>query len=477
MMMSGIVPVILSGGSGSRLWPLSREHYPKQLLAFIGEQTMLQETARRLEGSPDVGRAVVICNEEHRFLVAEQLRQIDHLPQDILLEPFGRNTAAALTLAALTIKAQAPNTVMLVMPADHMIRDLGAFHAAVKMGQHQALAGKLVTFGIVPTSPETGYGYIRKGATLASGDAYQVDCFVEKPDAATARTYLASGGYFWNSGIFMMTAARWLEEIQRFRPDIAEASTSAWREGRRDMDFFRIGKDAFSRCPGESIDYAVMEKTDSAVVIPLAAGWSDIGAWSSLWEASQRDTDGNVLRGDVVAVDTQDTLLIAKHRFVAAVGLRDVIVVETADAVLVAHKDRAQEVKAIVNFLKEAKRSEHVTHRKVYRPWGCYEGVDVGETFQVKRITVNPGAALSLQMHYKRAEHWIVVKGTAKVTRGEDVFTLIANQSTYIPIGTKHRLENPDIIPLEMIEVQSGSYLGEDDIVRFEDKYNRDSSQ
>ena len=476
-MMSGIVPVILSGGSGSRLWPLSREHYPKQLLAFIGEQTMLQETARRLKGSPEVRRAVVICNEEHRFLVAEQLRQIDHLPQDILLEPFGRNTAAALTLAALTVRAQAPDTVMLVMPADHMIRDLDAFHVAVNKGQRQALTGKLVTFGIVPTSPETGYGYIRKGATLASGDAYQVDRFVEKPDAATAHTYLASGGYLWNSGIFMMTAARWLEEIQRFRPDIAEASTSAWREGRRDMDFFRVGKDAFNRCPSESIDYAVMEKTDSAVVIPLAAGWSDIGAWSSLWEASERDTDGNVLRGDVVAVDTQDTLLIAKHRFVAAVGLRDVMVVETADAVLVAHKDRAQEVKAIVNFLKEAKRSEHVTHRKVYRPWGCYEGVDVGETFQVKRITVNPGAALSLQMHYKRAEHWIVVKGTAKVTRGDDVFTLVANQSTYIPIGTKHRLENPDTIPLEMIEVQSGSYLGEDDIVRFEDKYNRDSSQ
>ena len=475
--MSMIVPVILSGGSGSRLWPLSREHYPKQLLAFIGEQTMLQETARRLEGALDVGRAVVICNEEHRFLVAEQLREIGRLPQDILLEPFGRNTAAALTLAALTIKAQAPNTVMLVMPADHMIRDLDAFHAAVKKGQHEALAGKLVTFGVVPTLPETGYGYIRKGARLASGDVYQVDRFVEKPDAVTARAYLESGGYFWNSGIFMMTAERWLEEIQRFRPDIAEASTTAWREGRRDLDFFRIGKDAFSRCPSESIDYAVMEKTDSAVVIPLAAAWSDIGAWSSLWEASQRDSDGNVLRGDVAAVDTRDTLLIAKHRFVAAVGLRDVIVVETADAVLVAHKDRAQEVKAIVNFLKEAKRSEHVTHRKVYRPWGCYEGVDVGETFQVKRITVNPGAALSLQMHHKRAEHWIVVKGTAKVTRGDDVFTLIANQSTYIPIGTKHRLENPDTIPLEMIEVQSGSYLGEDDIVRFEDKYNRDSSQ
>lgn len=473
--MSGIVPVILSGGSGTRLWPLSREHYPKQLLAFVGESTMLQETVRRLEGAPGTARAVVVCNEEHRFLVAEQLREIAHLPQDILLEPFGRNTAAALTLAALAISKQDPHSVMLAMPADHVIRDLDAFHAAVKKGQDEARAGKLVTFGIVPTQPETGYGYIRKGPMLASGNAHQVDRFVEKPDADTARRYLASGDYLWNSGIFMMTATHWLEEIRRFRPDIADACAAAWQEGQRDMDFFRVGKDAFGRCPSESIDYAVMEKTDNAVVIPLDAGWSDIGAWSSLWEASQRDPDGNVLRGDVAAIDTHNALLIAKHRFVAAVGLDGIIVVETADAVLVAHKDCAQDVKAIVNYLKEAKRSEHVNHRKVYRPWGCYEGVDAGETFQVKRITVNPGAALSLQMHHKRAEHWIVVKGTAKVTRGEDVFTLIANQSTYIPLGTKHRLENPDTIPLEMIEVQSGSYLGEDDIVRFEDRYNRDS--
>ena len=418
----------------------------------------------------------MVCNEEHRFLVAEQLREIEYLPQDILLEPFGRNTAAALTLAALSIITREPDAVMLAMPADHIIRDLDVFHAMVQKGRIEALAGKLVTFGIVPTLPETGYGYIRKGPILKSGNAYQVDRFVEKPDATTARTYLESGDYLWNSGIFMMTAARWLEEIRRFRPDIAEACAAAWRESKRDMDFFRIGKGAFERCPSESIDYAVMEKTENAVVIPLAAGWSDIGAWSSLWEASQRDSNGNVLRGDVAAIDTHNALLIAKHRFVAAVGLRDVIVVETADAVLVAHKDQAQEVKAIVNLLKEAKRSEHITHRKVYRPWGCYEGVDVGETFQVKRITVNPGAALSLQMHHKRAEHWIVVKGTAKVTRGDDVFTLIANQSTYIPLGTKHRLENPDSIPLEMIEVQSGSYLGEDDIVRFEDIYNRNVS-
>lgn len=475
--MSGIVPVILSGGSGSRLWPLSREHYPKQLLAFVGELTMLQETALRLQSLPDIGRAVVVCNEEHRFLVAEQLREIDRLPEDTLLEPFGRNTAAALTLAALAIAARAPNTVMLVMPADHVIRDLDAFHVAVKKGRDEAMAGKLVTFGIVPTLPETGYGYIQKGSILASGNSYRVDRFVEKPDAATARSYLASGNYLWNSGIFMLTAARWLEEIRRFRPDIAEACAAAWKGGKRDMDFFRVGREAFGRCPSESIDYAVMEKTDSAVVIPLDAGWSDIGAWSSLWEASKHDDDGNVLRGDVAAVDTHNTLLIAKHRFLAAVGLRDVIVVETADAVLVAHKDNAQDVKLIVNRLKEAKRSEHISHRKVYRPWGCYEGVDAGKRFQVKRITVNPGAALSLQMHHHRAEHWIVVTGTARVTRGDEVFLLTENQSTYIPLGTKHRLENPGAMPLEMVEVQSGGYLGEDDIVRFEDKYNRDSNQ
>ena len=475
--MSRIVPVILSGGSGTRLWPLSREHYPKQLLALASELTMLQETAMRLEGAADHAPALVVCNEEHRFLVAEQLRQVDSIPQDILLEPFGRNTAPALTLAALTVTAREPDALMLVMPADHVIRDQATFLDAVQKGRVEALAGRLVTFGIVPTQPETGYGYIRKGPLLAATGAYKVDRFVEKPDAATAHTYLESGEYLWNSGIFMMAAARWLEDIRRLRPDIADACMAAWQGGKRDMDFFRIGKDAFGRCPSESIDYAVMEKADNAVVIPLDAGWSDIGAWSSLWEASQRDTDGNVQQGDVMALDTHNALLIAQHRFVAAVGLEDVIVVETADAVLVAHKDKAQDVKTIVSRLKDAKRSEHISHRKVYRPWGCYEGVDAGKRFQVKRITVNPGAALSLQMHHHRAEHWIVVTGTARVTRGDEVFLLSENQSTYIPLGTKHRLENPGAMPLEMIEVQSGGYLGEDDIVRFEDKYNRESKQ
>ena len=430
----------------------------------------------RLDGAAEQAPALVVCNEEHRFLVAEQLRQIDRMPQDILLEPFGRNTAPALTLAALAVTAREPNAVMLVMPADHVIRDRAVFHAVVQKGRDQALAGRLVTFGIVPTQPETGYGYIRKGPMLASAGAFQVGRFVEKPDAATARAYLESGEYLWNSGIFMMTAARWLEEIRRFRPDIADACMAAWQGGKRDMDFFRIDKEAFGRCPSESIDYAVMEKTDNAVVIPLDAGWSDIGAWSSLWEVSAQDSEGNVVQGDVMVEQTHNALLIAQHRLLAAVGLKDIIVVETADAVLVAHKDKAQEVKAIVNRLKETKRSEHISHRKVYRPWGCYEGVDVGERFQVKRITVNPGAALSLQMHYHRAEHWIVVKGTARVTRGDEVFLLTENQSTYIPLGTKHRLENPGATPLEMIEVQSGGYLGEDDIVRFEDRYNRGST-
>jgi len=468
--MSQIVPVILSGGSGTRLWPLSREHYPKQLLALAGEQTLLQETAMRLDGLQNQAAPIVVCNEEHRFLVAEQLRAIDRKPRDILLEPVGRNTAPALTLAAL---ATEPDSVMLVMPADHVIHDRAAFHAAVQTGYAEAASGRLVTFGIVPTQPETGYGYIRKGPMLASGSVYKVGQFVEKPDATTARGYLNSGEYLWNSGMFMMTAGRWLEEIRRFRPDIAEACAGAWREGTRDMDFLRIGKDMFSRCPSDSIDYAVMERTDAAVVIPLDAGWSDIGAWSAIWETSSHDAQGNVMQGDVYAHDTHNTLVIAKHRLVATVGLDGIIVVETPDAVLVAHKDHSQDVKEIVTRLKQQQRSEHLMHRRVYRPWGSYEGIDGGDRFQVKRLIVNPGAAISLQLHHHRAEHWVVVKGAAKVTRGEEVLLLAENQSTYIPVGMKHRLENPGNIPLEIIEVQSGGYLGEDDIVRFEDRYNR----
>ena len=445
---------------------------------------MLQQTAMRLDGLPGVQPALVVCNEEHRFLVAEQLREIGKTPVNIILEPVGRNTAPALTLAAQALQKNDPDAVMLVMPADHIIQVNKAFQLAVQHGARFAEQNQLVTFGVVPTGPETGYGYIRKGAALdvqsagnSEATAFRVSAFVEKPDQVKAKQYIDSGEYLWNSGIFMMRVSVWLQELARHRPDIAKACADAYGQGKADADFYRVDKSLFTSSPSDSIDYAVMEKTDRAVAVPLVAGWSDVGAWPALWEVSARDSDGNVTQGDVMAHQTRNTLLIAQHRFVAAVGLQDVIVVETADAVLVAHKDKAQDVKAIVNRLKDAKRSEHISHRKVYRPWGCYEGVDAGERFQVKRITVNPGAALSLQMHHHRAEHWIVVTGTARVTRGDEIFLLTENQSTYIPLGTKHRLENPGAMPLEMIEVQSGGYLGEDDIVRFEDKYNRDSNQ
>lgn len=463
-----INPVILSGGSGTRLWPLSREHYPKQLLCLLGEQTLLQQTVGRLDGMENVAAPLLVCNEEHRFLIAEQLRQMGKAPADILLEPVGRNTAPALTLAALALgKHAAEDVLMLVMPADHVIQHNDKFRHAVAKAVSLAKKGRLVTFGIKPTGPETGYGYIQKG----QGDA--VATFVEKPDRKTAEKYVESGDYYWNSGMFMMLASAWLAELGRFHPAMLASCKSAYEQGRRDADFYRIDAQAFGGCPSNSIDYAVMEETDKAAVVALDAGWSDIGAWSSLWEASAQDAEGNVVQGDVYLHDTQDTLLIAQHRFLAAVGLKDVIVVETPDAVLVAHKKQAQDVKEIVARLKSEKRSEYQSHRRVYRPWGYYEGIDAGPRFQVKRLMVSPGAALSLQMHHHRAEHWIVVKGTARVTRGDETFMLTENQSTYIPFGTKHRLENPGNIPLEIVEVQSGSYLGEDDIVRFEDKYNR----
>jgi mannose-1-phosphate guanylyltransferase/mannose-6-phosphate isomerase len=465
-----IIPVILSGGSGTRLWPLSRELYPKQLLCLTGEKTMLQQTVGRLAELPAATAPVVVCNEEHRFLVAEQLREIDRAPAEILLEPSGRNTAPALTLAALAVQTRYGNGILLVTPADHVIQDTPAFVKAVLEALPLAQSGKLVTFGIVPTSPETGYGYIRRGPD------HSVAAFVEKPDAATARQYVDSGEYLWNSGMFMMKASVWIDEIRRHRPDILEACERAQANGRRDGDFSRVDKNAFLACPSDSIDYAVMEKTDRVAVVPLDAGWSDIGAWSALWQVAVQDENGNVLQGDVYAHDTRNSMLIAQHRLLASVGVKDVIMVETPDAVLVVHKDQAQNVKEIVDRLKRDKRSEHQIHRRVHRPWGSYEGVDEGERFQVKRLVVKPGASLSLQMHHHRAEHWVVVKGTAKVTRGDEVILLSENQSTYIPIGTKHRLENPGTIPLEIIEVQSGSYLGEDDIVRFDDTYNRHKS-
>ena len=460
-------PVILSGGSGTRLWPLSRELYPKQLLCLVGNQTLLQQTVARLNGLADVSAPIVVCNEEHRFLVAEQLREIGVAPAEIILEPVGRNTAPALTLAAISARQDDKDSLLLVMPADHVIQHTKLFQEAVQHASALAKEGRVVTFGIVPKSAETGYGYIRRGK------GSDVSAFVEKPDAPTAAKYVESGEYLWNSGMFLVRASVWLAELRHHDAKMLVACERAFVKNRRDGDFRRIGKDDFLACPNNSIDFAVMEKTDRASVVALDAGWSDIGAWSALWQVCAQDADGNVTRGSVLAHDTTNTLLIAQHRLVGAVGVKDLIVVETADAVLVAHKDRAQDVKEIVSRLRQTNRSEHLNHRRVHRPWGSYEGIDGGDRFQVKRLVVNPGASLSLQMHHHRAEHWVVVKGIAKVTRGDEVVLLRENQSTYIPIGTKHRLENPGTIPLEIIEVQSGSYLGEDDIVRFEDLYNR----
>jgi mannose-1-phosphate guanylyltransferase/mannose-6-phosphate isomerase len=468
-----LYPVILSGGSGSRLWPLSREHYPKPLLPLVSSQTLLQETACRLDPVPGLGDAVYVCNEEHRFLVAEQVAQLDRSPSTIILEPQGRNTAPALTLAALYLVQQDPDAAMVVMPADHVMQQPGQFVEAVERGAVLAQDGALVTFGVVPDTAETGYGYIRRGAKVADGTAFEVSRFVEKPDQSTADKYLSEGGYYWNSGIFLMRADRWLDEIKQYRPDILAACRRALGEGSQDRDFFRVNKAAFLACPADSIDYAVMEKTGHAVVVPIDAGWSDVGAWSALWNVCPHDTDGNVIQGDVIAEDTHDALLLAQHRCLATVGLDNIIVVETADAVLVANKEKAQDVKEIVSRLKAQSRAECKTHRQVYRPWGSYEGIDAGARFQVKRLSVKPGAQLSLQMHHHRAEHWVVVKGTARVTCGDQVFNLHENESTYIPMGERHRLENPGNIPLEVIEIQSGSYLGEDDIVRFEDVYDR----
>jgi mannose-1-phosphate guanylyltransferase/mannose-6-phosphate isomerase len=479
-----IVPVILSGGAGTRLWPLSRELYPKQLLPLVSHRTMLEETVLRLAGLPDLGRLLAVCNEEHRFMVAEQLRQAGADPAAIILEPVGRNTAPAVALAALQATAEGADPLLLVLPADHVIRDPTAFCGAVAAGVAAAEDGRLVTFGIVPDQPETGYGYIRAdrsspvapgpGATPGSAPAaFGVASFVEKPDRATAERYLASGEYFWNSGMFLFRASRFLRELESVAPAIHAACREAMAGARRDLDFTRVEAGAFAACPSDSIDYAVMEKTADAVVVPLAAGWSDVGSWAALWAVGDQDAAGNVCRGDVVSVDSRNCYLHASSRLIGAVGLSDCVVVETGDAVLVAAKDRVQEVKQVVTRLKQSQRSEVLLHRRVNRPWGAYECIDAADRFQVKRITVNPGATLSLQLHHHRAEHWIVVKGTARVLRGEEVLILSENQSTYIPLGAPHRLDNPGKIPLELIEVQSGSYLGEDDIVRMEDKYGR----
>ncbi len=469
-----IIPVILSGGSGSRLWPLSRALYPKQLLDLSGEKTMLQETVLRLVAADDIGPVYCICNESHRFLVAEQLHEINADIGEIVLEPKGRNTAPAAAIAALLVEEKYPGATMLLLPADHVIRDTLAFGIAVAAGKCAAEKGELVTFGIVPSSAETGYGYIRASVpTDGEVGACRVQEFVEKPDKQRAEHYLASGDYFWNSGIFLFKAETYLLELEAYAPAIVAACREALQKAVKDLDFLRLDSDAFSASPSDSIDYAVMEKTTRAALVPLDAGWSDVGAWSALWEVQERDEAGNVKRGDVLVHDVKNSYIHATSRLVAAVGLDGYIIVETADAVLVASRERVQDVKLLVDELKKRGRDEAESHRRVYRPWGTYETVDFSDRFKVKRITVNPGAALSLQKHHHRAEHWVVVKGIAQVTVGEKKITLSEDQSTYIPVGEFHRLENTGKSPLELIEVQSGSYLGEDDIVRVEDRYGR----
>lgn len=477
--MNKLIPVIMAGGSGTRLWPLSRKMFPKQFLPLMSERSMFQETLDRLYevNNPQIqiDTPIIVCNEEHRFLVAEQLRNADYDAKSILLEPAGRNTAPAVALAALeAIKAEDASEapLLLVLAADHVIRDPEAFHRAINHASEAASQNQLATFGIVPRCPETGYGYI-KASKIDKGIG-QVEQFVEKPNLATAESYIAAGNYYWNSGMFLFKADVYLDELKQHRPDILEAVTNSFSGRKEDLDFVRPETEAFKNCPDESIDYAVMEKTTSAVVTPLDAGWSDVGSWSSLWEESDQDHAGNVSKGDVIAHDAKNNLLISQDRLVAAVGIDNLVIVETPDAVMVSPKDRVQDVKVIVQKLAHDARSEAVFHREVARPWGSYDSIDMGERFQVKRITVKPGAKLSLQMHHHRAEHWIVVSGTALVTIGDEQKMLSENESTYIPIGEKHRLENPGVLPLEMIEVQSGSYLGEDDIVRFEDNYGRD---
>jgi len=469
-----IHPVILSGGSGTRLWPMSRAALPKQLLPLASDRTMLQETLLRLQGMEEAAAPLLVCNSEHRFLVAEQLREIGIAPDALFLEPVGRNTAPAVAVAALSLAASDPDALMLVLPADHLIQDVAAFHQAVLTAAQVAQSGAMVTFGIVPGGPETGYGYIQRGDVLKSNaGCYAVARFVEKPDLATAQDFLASGDFYWNSGMFLFKAGRYLEELQRTRPDILAACRAAFERSFRDLDFVRLDEAAFAACPSESIDYAVMEHTADAVVVPVDIGWNDIGSWSALWEVGSKDAAGNVVRGDVYLDGSSNSFIRAEGRIVVAIGIEDMVVVETADAVLVAHKDQVQDVKKAVEHLKRMGRSEHINHTRVFRPWGWYEGIDAGERFQVKRIMVKPGEKLSLQMHHHRAEHWVVVTGTARVTRGDEILLVAENQSTYIPLGETHRLENPGKVPLHMIEVQSGPYLGEDDIVRFEDIYQR----
>lgn len=466
-----LIPVVLSGGSGSRLWPLSRALLPKQFLPLVSECSMLQDTVSRLRGIPDATAPIVVCSNDHRFLAADQLQRIGVTALAQILEPEGRNTAPAVAVAAMAAVEHEPESIILVLAADHLIRNEEAFRAAVQRALVQAGAGKLVTFGIVPDAPETGYGYIERG--VGSDGCFEVARFVEKPDASHAREFVDSGRFYWNSGMFMFGARRYLKELEKFRPDILKASRESWEARDQDLDFCRLGEQAFINCPSDSIDYAVMEKTRDASVVEADIGWSDIGSWSSLWQATEADDAGNVTSGDVHLEDVRDSYIRADSRLVAAIGVDDLIIVETADAILVTKKEHAQKVKNVTDALKAAQRDEYLVHKRVYRPWGYYEGLDVGERFQVKRIMVEPGKKLSLQMHHRRAEHWVVVSGKAKVTHGDETFVLSENESTYIPVGMRHRLENIGTMPLQLIEVQSGSYLGEDDIERFEDDYKR----
>ncbi len=469
-----LIPVLLSGGVGSRLWPVSRELYPKQFLPLSGTTSLLAQTWQRVAGLDQVAAPIVVCNEEHRFLVAEQMRACGAQSAAIVLEPQGRNTAPAAAVAALKALEIAADAVMLLLPADHVIQQPEVFAAAVAHGLPAAREGQLVTFGIVPTAPETGYGYIKRAKAIGD-ELFRIERFVEKPDLETARGYLASGDYLWNSGMFLMRADAYLEQLEKFAPAIVQASRKALADARSDLDFTRLDAAAFAECPSDSIDYAVMERTERGVVVPLACGWNDVGSWSSLWDVASKDEQHNAVSGDVLLHDVDHSYIRAESRLVAAVGVDNLVVVETSDAVLVADRSRVQEVKEIVTALKKLKRDEATLHKRVSRPWGSYESLVSAGRFQVKRIVVNPGQQLSLQMHHHRAEHWIIVSGTARVTCNDEEFLLGEDQSTYIPLGNRHRLANPGVIPLEIIEVQTGSYLGEDDIVRFQDVYGRSS--
>jgi mannose-1-phosphate guanylyltransferase/mannose-6-phosphate isomerase len=467
-----IIPVILSGGSGTRLWPLSRKQYPKQYLPLASDNTMLQETILRLSGLDNLADPIIICNADHRFLVAEQCQQIDIKNPIILLEPIGRNTAPAIAAAALQSLKQRDDAVLLVLSADHVIQDVEAFHQAINIASQQAQVGKLATFGIVPTDANTGYGYIKSSQENIDG-AYKVEEFVEKPDLETAEQYLEQGNYLWNSGMFMFKAATLIDEMTTHSPEIVTSVNDAVNNAEQDLDFIRLDKQAFESSPSDSIDYALMEKSDNVVVVPLDAQWNDIGSWSALYDIGIKDSNGNVIQGDVFTEDTTNTYIHANHHMVGTIGVQDLVIVDTPNATLIATKDKAHEVKKIVEQLQQQDREEQFCNRKVYRPWGWYDSIEVGFHFQVKRLHVNPGAKLSLQMHHKRAEHWVVVRGIATAINGEDALTLTEGDSTYIPIGTTHALENKTDEPLEIIEVQSGAYLDEDDIVRFEDIYNR----